>query len=55
MRILDELLKRVQNHVTLYYASKDEKISDERSKRKLSNLELNLPLSKAITLLVRFS
>lgn len=54
MRILDELLKRISNHVTLYYPVKDEKKSEEKTKRKLSNFELNLPLSKAINLLVRF-
>ena len=54
VRILEELLKRISNHVSFYYSNKEDKTSAEQNKRKLSNLELHLPISKAIGVLVRF-
>ena len=54
VRILEELLKRISNHVSFYHSNKEDKTSAEQNKRKLSNLELHLPISKAIGVLVKF-
>lgn len=52
MGILGEILKRLKNHTALTFGKQVNQISEQ--KRRSTNFELPLPISKAFTILAQF-